>query len=421
MTKKIYEKPERIYWDSLGFSQLSVFLDLNPPIDSSKFLWHLKRKTAQFFTFIFSPIFISVHIWSILSASPYNLKQISFDLGFLSHNVQNLIKMFFWLTNLTSVRDLCLDFSQFHVNRYRPLLSSWVLQKESNVTRKYIERCFLISKGGLIIWVFIPTSIALINYFLYVSGLSAGQETYIPRLSVTQFPFNMSYLGNRLFVGTLEYGQMISVFIYYQPIDMFLIAAVNMVRTQYLILNFGLFWMPKDLEAFWGTEVSVKDTEPPMDMRLFVEDHQRLVRYGQKLREVLNPVLGIVTFDCIILMCNCAIFITKLLEDQLELLELVLYMTAYITIILASLVVFYTFSSMSGMLKEAEESVFDALYAQDWYRMSTQKKRSMIFIRKQTITARKIPMLNLGDMDRATFIEGLRAVYTFYHFAKQFK
>nr|AOH73454.1 olfactory receptor 9 [Adelphocoris lineolatus]APZ81429.1 olfactory receptor 6 [Adelphocoris lineolatus] len=419
MTDEHLAGVSRIYRDALGFSQLDVFLDAKPP-QNGRFSWHIKRIVAQFFVCFLAPSFISLQICGVLTAESQNLKQLSFDLGFLSHNVQNFVKMTYWLTHLKSVRSLCIDVSTFNVNKYRPILSSWVLKKETDVTRKFMNRCFLISYGNLIFWVALPTIVSICNYFRYVAGVTEGQDSYIPRLSPTRFPVDMSSLRNRLLVGFFEYGLITMGFVYFQPIDMFFSSIVNMVRTQFFILNSSLFEMPADLEEFWGSRIPVQDTQPPMDLRLFVEDHQRLVRYGVQLRKFLNPVLGMVTVDCFNIMCSLLIVITEILEGDMNFTAL-LELISGLLVILSSLVVFYTYTSTSGMLKEAEESVFEALYAHKWYGKNDEHKKNVIFMQIRTESANKIPMFHIGDVGRDTFIEGLRMCYTYYNFLKQFK
>lgn len=115
--------------------------------------------------------------------------------------------------------------------------------------------------------------------------------------------------------------------------------------------------------------------------------------------------------------------------------DLVLPATASILVVLTCLYVFYTFTSMTGILKDAvrfsrwkilfvmyfknisrglmenslvywqEESVFHALWASKWYEKSVKERKTIIFMQKESMKARRIRLFGVGDMGRYTFID----------------
>ncbi|CAB0006048.1 unnamed protein product, partial [Nesidiocoris tenuis] len=72
--------------------------------------------------------------------------------------------MGFWLTHLPTIRSLCLDFSKSHVAQHRPLLTAWILKKESKSVRKLVGRCYMISYANILFWFVFPTSTSVFKY-----------------------------------------------------------------------------------------------------------------------------------------------------------------------------------------------------------------------------------------------------------------
>nr|AOH73453.1 olfactory receptor 8 [Adelphocoris lineolatus]APZ81451.1 olfactory receptor 29 [Adelphocoris lineolatus] len=409
-----------VYRESLGLTGMDVFLDEKPP-DHRVIRWHVLRKFFLLFVFVYYPIFISTQIWGIAAGDSNTLKQISFDISLLGHNIQNFIKMGIWITRIQTVRSLCLDFPKFHINNYRPNLASWILEKESKDARNFTGRCYWISYVNLLFWVVLPTSTAGVIYLAYLAGYKEERDTYIPRYSPVRFPVDMTLRSSRLLVAGIEMFQFYFGFLLFQPIDMFFTAIIQMAHAQIRVLNSALFSLDGELQEYWGIQVPEGDPKQPMEVRLIIEDHQKIVKYGQRLREFLNPILGFESFNCITVICNMTIVAASEFSAEGEFLDLALPAFSSILVVFTSLTCFYTFTKMTAVLKDAEESIFHALYASNWYEKDVNYRKSIILMQKLTHTPRRIKMCGIGDMGRSTFIDGSRMVYTYYNFMQRFK
>lgn len=110
------------------------------------------------------------------------------------------------------------------------------------------------------------------------AGSTAPQQTYIPRFSPGRYPFDTSFVYNRILVAVLEIPVFSLGMVYFQPIDMFFATAINMAQAQFRALNSALFAMPEELETFWNSTIPFTDNAERMKMRLFIEDHQTMIR-----------------------------------------------------------------------------------------------------------------------------------------------
>nr|AQM56079.1 olfactory receptor [Apolygus lucorum] len=415
-----FEYASKAYWGALGFTGLDAFLYEKPP-KHNVLRWYAFRIIYIYFVFVHYPIFITMQFWGIVTAESHTLMQISFDISLMGYNIQNIIKLLIWMIRIKTVRSLRLNFSKFNVNKYRPKLSSWIIKRDAENALKFTGRCYWISYANLLFWVVLPTATAIINYSTYLAGYADWQENDFPRYSNTRFPFDLSQHRSQVIVSFLEVILFTLGFMSFQSMDMFFSVIIRMAQAQFSVLNSALFALDGELDKFWGTEVPVNDCKPPMKIHLIVQDHQRMIRYGVRLRKFLSPILGLETLNCITIICNMTIVASSQVSGGGEFLEVALAAFASSLVVITCLVVFFTFTSMTGQLKDAEESVFYAMYSSKWYERDVSHRKSIILMQKQAMTSRRIKMFGLGDMGRSTFIDGLRMVYTYYNFMQRFK
>lgn len=268
------------YWHMFSFSHLNVFLDKKPT--GNHFTWKLKRFQNYFFMMFYFPFFLSMDIAGFMLGREADLPQIAFDISYMSHLVQVLIKMSYYMYFIKEIRELCLNFEDFHFSRHRPTLSKYMLSKKSDFLRRLADRYYKVIYMNLMFWSVSPLLIQPTVYILTKTGvISGGAHTIIPKFFPVRYPFDETATLNRIFIAFMEIIVLTAGFIYFIPIDQFFVSVIIMMCGAMDVL---CTWIRTTYELRseewknYGRAIGQEDDKARINIKLFIEDHQHALK-----------------------------------------------------------------------------------------------------------------------------------------------
>ncbi|CAH1401395.1 unnamed protein product [Nezara viridula] len=412
------------YWKMFSYSHLNVFLDEHPSRDVS--YWKLKRYVTYFFLFLYFPVWLVIEVSGMFLGRKGDLAQVAFDLSYVAHIVQLVIKMGYFLYHIKDIRSLCLRFERFHTSNHRPVFSRRLLGERGQFLRRLASTYYTVIYMNFLFWIITPLFIQPIIYGLTQAGFitATGPQNIIPKFFPVRYPFDETSTRNRIIIACMEFTVLSAGFTYFIPIDQFFVSVIVMVCSEIDVICKSLMAsneLARELDRDYSLLLGSEDNRNRIDLKLFIEDHQRALRTTKKISEVMNPILGLVVGNCMVLLCTLALVITTKMKTASSFSEVFREVFGFIVVMTTSLITLYLYSWMCGELKSSEEAVFGAVYSSDWYNRNKSYRDNVLIVMRQSYTSRPLRMMSMGDMDKETFIKGLKGIYTYYNFLTHFE
>lgn len=276
-----FEHIDSVYWDVFGYSFFEVFLDKEPR--GSKIKWKLKRLINYFATFCVVPTFCTLMVLGGLYGRKAGLKQIAFECSYTAYLIHMVVKMAYFIFRKEDMRMLCTEFDSFHFARHRPVFTQFRLSKTAHLIRKvttqfnmfiYINLAFWQLQG----WVKGPGLYTLARLGL----ISNFPENPFPKIAPVRYPFDENKTGNAIFISVLETIHVYFSLADFVPIDMFFATTIMMICDAMDVLCLSAqdtIQLLTEEETLYSEGFGPGDENKKLDIRLFIEDHQRILGY----------------------------------------------------------------------------------------------------------------------------------------------
>lgn len=270
------------YWKMFSYSHLNVFLDDHPTKEISN--WKLKRCVTYFFLFLYFPIWLFIEISGMIFGRDGDLAQIAFDLSYVAHIVQLVIKMGYFIYYIKDIRALCLRFERFHTSKHRPVFSRRLLGGRGYFLRRLANTYYTVIYMNFLFWIVTPLFIQPVIYGLTQGGLisSAGPpQNVIPKFFPVRYPFDETSTRNRIIIACMEFTVLSAGFTYFIPIDQFFVSVIVMVCAEMNVIcksAKNVKELSRELDKDYSLLFAPEDNRDRIDIKLFIEDHQRALR-----------------------------------------------------------------------------------------------------------------------------------------------
>lgn len=270
------------YWKMFSYSHLNVFLDEYPSREVS--FWKLKRYVTYFFLFLYFPVWLVIEVSGMFLGRKGDLAQVAFDLSYVAHIVQLVIKMGYFLYHIKDIRSLCLRFERFHTSKHRPVFSRRLLGERGQFLRRLASTYYTVIYMNFLFWIITPLFIQPIIYGLTQVGLitPTGPQNIIPKFFPVRYPFDETSTRNRIIIACMEFTVLSAGFTYFIPIDQFFVSVIVMVCSEIDVICKSLMAskeLARELDRDYSLILGSEDNRDRIDLKLFIEDHQRALRY----------------------------------------------------------------------------------------------------------------------------------------------
>ena len=263
------------YWQMFGISQLNVFFEKHPR------QWRLMLFVTYFFLNFYYPVWLVIELSGFVYGRKGDLEEISFGIGYVAFIIQTSIKMRYFIHKIEKFRSLCLDFSTFHTCRHRPTLSRKILGDMAHFLRKLSKICYTLMYVNALGWNVQLLLQPMFHWLKRMDMLASGPDSMIPKIFPIVYPFDESSTRNRIIILVLEWVVLNAGIVYALPIDLFFVSVFMMVCAELDVICKSAETaeelrtaIDKDYSSMFG----IGDDRNRMDIRLFIEDHQRIIR-----------------------------------------------------------------------------------------------------------------------------------------------
>lgn len=265
------------YWHMFSYSNLNVFLDREPT--GNAFVWRLKRFANYFFLFAYFPMFFSLQIAGLIWGREGNLPQVAFDISYIAHLIQVMVKTPYFIYKIEDIRKICLQFENFHTSRHRPVFSRQILGGKAIFLRRLAKIYYATIYMNLTFWSVSPLLIQPTLYILTQTGvIDGGADTIIPKFFPVRYPFDETTTQNRIIIAFLEVIVLTAGFIYFIPIDQFFVSVIIMACGEMEVISKSIQSrrdLKSEIDKDYYNMFGPGDDENRIDLKYFIQDHQR--------------------------------------------------------------------------------------------------------------------------------------------------
>ncbi|KAE8573550.1 odorant receptor 85c [Halyomorpha halys] len=409
------------YFRMFGPSQMNVFFEERPHNHEGLTSWKLRRAFSYFIAFVYFPTFCLIETTGILFGRNSELEEVIFAIAYISFMVQMVIKLSYFHWKIEDFRELCLQFEYFHTSRHRPDFAKGYLEEASDSLRRTAKVYNFVIYVNLILWNLNPLVVQPVRFVLNLTGFTDDKDaTLIPDIFPVVYMFDETktwYL--RTLTGCLEWIVLNAGLCHAVALELFFMSLFLMLAAEVEVINKSAQSteeLGREIERDYSTLLGPRDDLDRIDITLLIEDHRIVLKKINKVSDIMNPLLGLAIGYCMVVLPTLGVVITKAIRDAKSTTEAFLNIITWIGATITELLVLFMYSWICAKLKDSEEGISEAVYSTNWYERDIKYKKTVLFIMMKSLRPKKMRMLYCGDMDRETFVVGLKGIYSFYNF-----
>ncbi|KAL1140945.1 hypothetical protein AAG570_000873 [Ranatra chinensis] len=324
------------------------------------------------------PFYISMMGYSLIWGHETSLLKWLHVLSFFLNGLIIGIKSWWWVSNLPTMRkSIMLDQDDFASTRFAGEAARELLSAE--------VRSMLRANS------YLTTSMCLVIVSWVVQPLFAESASDV-KLLPHHYPFPLTDRGPRIAVYLMEAYMVWSSATSMLAVNQFLMVCVLMVCSQLRILALAL-----------------SEATTSSDIKLLVNDHQRLIRISHEIRRLMSPVLLVQILNSAVTLSIAVFKVVLATEDTdggvsgtahvLDVLKFVNYL-----LVLSFELLYYCW--FSTCLQTANCEVGVGAYSSRWYDMDRARAKDVAIIMSMSDKPITLTAYSMAELELTTFVNG---------------
>ncbi|KAK9499884.1 hypothetical protein O3M35_002832 [Rhynocoris fuscipes] len=376
------------YYSAFGITGLDSLIRSDPPS-----IWNLLW--IGIFEFFLLPSLFIFNLNSGILETSISEKFIALGLGLEQFQIV-FVSVYFTVT-YKRMKSIVLDFYSFHSVQHCGPVAEEMIGSRAKVIKKVQRMYFIITFICFLTWSTAPIVLSPKSLFL---GENLDKMV---KVAPAAYPFRIDYVPMAQIIYVTEVIMTMGILGHFISLNLFFFTALVMVCQLFEILN---------------RSILKEDGRNPMNLKLFVIDHQRLLSICKEIRALLSPLLAVQLLNSLVTICFATFEMTIVNENHVG--------SQVVEIVKKSINSFFLFAELlffcwiSSELQASCDSVREGLYFNPWEeKLDSENCKYHIIINNIALRPFQLTALGTVNITLGTFIEVIRASYSYYTMLKK--